>query len=59
MAWISTQEQLPDPQISVQTHVNEDGYIDFEQKAVYKNGKWYWPDGASPLPWVPTHWKEN
>ncbi len=55
--WISITDSLPPLNTIVRTHVNTNGLISNEQKAMLKEDGWYYPSGLTLLPWVPTHWE--
>ncbi len=57
MAWISVADSLPPLNTLVRTHVEVDGLITNEQKAIRKEDGWYYPSGLTLLSWVPTHWE--
>lgn len=55
--YIAVADSLPPLNTLVRTHVNVNGTIQYEQKAILKEDGWYWPSGVTKLAWIPTHWE--
>lgn len=52
--WFLVDQVMPPENELVRTYVDEE---ENSQKAIWKNGDWYYPSGLKLLPWTPVYWQ--
>lgn len=57
MEYIEVTKELPEPNRICRTYALINGKKEYEQKALMKQGEWYYPSGLVKLAWTPTHWQ--
>lgn len=55
--WISTEEELPPENVSVDTKIDDSRGIRNETHLVRRNNLWFFPDFSMYVYYTPTHWR--